>query len=152
MNYYLDETSFEIHEKNIYTATEVKTLVPLAGSHTIRKFFETNEWSDTWLPNFQTSSTQLNDKRSFIKNFIEWILNNKLGDKLDGYFFSLTTNRWLKKELAGKKNMKGRTMNLLTGKHFARSNPDYYQERIISLYKKKLDDLQKNWPEYFTAG
>ncbi len=149
MNYYLDETALEIKEKNIYTATEVKTLLPLAGSKTVSEFFETNDWSDQWLPNFYPSAAQVKDNRSMLKKFVEWLLNNKLGDKLDSYLYSLTTNRWVKKELAGKKNMKGRTMSLLTGKNFAKSNPDYYQEKILEQYHSKLAAMKNKWPEFF---
>jgi nucleotidyltransferase-like protein len=149
MNYYLDETSLEIKEKNIYTATEIKTLLPLAGTKTIQDFFETNDWSDQWLPNFHAEKQGINDNRSMLKRFIEWMLNNKMGDKLDSYFFSVTTNRWLRKELAGRKNIKGRTMSLLTGKHFARSNPGYYQEKILEQYHSKLAAMKTKWPEFF---
>jgi hypothetical protein len=31
MNYFVDEADLDIKEKNIYTATELFTLIPLAG-------------------------------------------------------------------------------------------------------------------------
>jgi hypothetical protein len=150
MNYYVDENSLEIIEKNIYTATEVKTLLGVAGSKTLNGFFATNQWAVKWLPNFQTVTTGAKQSRSAIQKFIEWILDNRAGDKLDNYLFSVTSNRWAKKELAGKKNMKGRTMTLSTGKHFARSNPDFFQEKILQQYHSKVDALKNKWPDFFS--
>ena len=150
MNYYVDETALAIGEKNIYTATEIKTLLPVAGSTTIKDFFLVNAWADDWLPYFQPDLRSLKENRPVIKKITEWLLDNRFGDKLDDYFFSLTTRRWRKKEQAGKKNMKGRTMNLLTGKHFAKSNPDFYQEKIIETYHSKIAAIKNKWPEFIS--
>jgi hypothetical protein len=149
MNYYLDETCLEIAEKNIYTATEVKTLVPVAGSTAFELFFEKNAWTNVWLPGFQSQREELADRDSAFKRFFEWILNNRMGGAIDDYLFRLTTKRWLKKESRGKKNIKGRVMSLLTSKHFAKSNPDFYQERIIEKYNNKMDELGHSWPQFF---
>ena len=149
MNYYLDETALEIEEKNVYTATEVKTLVPVAGSKTLEVFFEKNKWADEWLSNVKSKEKKIADPDSAIKRFFEWVLNNRMGETLDNYFFRVTTKRWLRKESRGKKNVKGRVMNLLTSKHFAKSNPDFYQERIIEKYENKLEELRRQWPQFF---
>jgi hypothetical protein len=149
MNYYLDETCLEIAEKNVYTATEIKTLVPVAGSSSLELFFEKNEWSDGWLPGFQNTEQKIVDRISIFKRFFEWLLNNKMGEGIDNYLFKLTTKRWLRKESRGKKNIKGRIMNLLTSKHFAKSNPDFYQERIIEKYNNRIDEIKSRWPEFF---
>jgi len=149
MNYYLDETALEIEEKNVYTATEVKTLVPVAGSKTLEVFFEKNKWADEWLSNVKSKEKKIADPGSAIKRFFESVLNNRMGETLDNYFFRVTTKRWLRKESRGKKNVKGRVMNLLTSKHFAKSNPDFYQERIIEKYENKLEELRRQWPQFF---
>ena len=149
MNYYLDETCLEIEEKNIYTATEVKTLVPVSGSKTLELFFAKNNWTNEWLPNFQNPQEKIVDRDSVFKRFFEWSLNNRMGDALDNYLHRLTTRRWLKKESRGKKNIKGRIMSLLTSKHFAKSNPDFYQERIIEKYNNKMDEIRNRWPQFF---
>jgi len=149
MNYYLDETCLEIEEKNIYTATEVKTLVPVSGSKTLELFFAKNNWTNEWLPNFQNPQEKIVDRDSVFKRFFEWLLNNRMGDAVDNYLHHLTTRRWLKKESHGKKNIKGRIMSLLTSKHFAKSNPDFYQERIIEKYNNKMDEIRNRWPQFF---
>ncbi len=43
MNYYVDEAGLEIEEKNIFTAMEIVTLMPMQGSFT--DFFKQNDWT-----------------------------------------------------------------------------------------------------------
>ena len=46
MNYYIDEDALEIEEKNIFTAIELITLLPVRGNGVLHAFFDKNEW--TW--------------------------------------------------------------------------------------------------------
>src|SRR5215831_9645836 len=50
MNYFVDEEALTISEKNIYTAVEIVTLLPMAGTFTLNKFFDKNQWTKKWLP------------------------------------------------------------------------------------------------------
>ena len=34
-------------------------------------------------------------------------------------------------------------MDLITGKHFARSNPGAFQEKVLALYDQKLSGLKQ---------
>src|ERR1700760_1719587 len=45
MNYYIDEEALEIKEKNIFTATELLTLMPMCGNGALDNFFEANAWT-----------------------------------------------------------------------------------------------------------
>ena len=55
----------------------------------------------------------------------------------------LTAKRWELKELKGKRNKKGLTLGLIIGKHFARTNPDFFQEKLLALYNEKVSLLLK---------
>jgi hypothetical protein len=37
-------------------------------------------------------------------------------------------------------------MELITGKHFARSNPDQLKEKILGIYAEKLREVKNRWP------
>jgi hypothetical protein len=41
----------------------------------------------------------------------------------------------------GLRNHEGRAMELATGKHFAKSNPGMFQERLLALFNKKIQSL-----------
>jgi predicted nucleotidyltransferase len=150
MNYFIDEKALTIQEKNIYTATEIVTLFPVSGSRSIHIFFESNSWVEEWLPDYKLQKDfKISEKGSFFKKSVEWVFNNEIGDRVDNFLFTWTTRRWREKEKLGQRNSKGRVMNLITGKHFSKSNPDAFQERIIGMYANKIEGFKNQWPQYF---
>ncbi|PWT99002.1 MAG: hypothetical protein C5B52_11340 [Bacteroidetes bacterium] len=142
MNYYVDEDALLIEERNMFTAMELITLLPACGNGVMGRFFDVNEWARDYYPRYEElnhSSKRLTHD-VWYKRMIEWLLNNKLGDSLDNYFLRLTSRRWKKKEENFKLNVKGNRMGLRTGKHYAKPNPRFFQEKILMLYQSKLND------------
>jgi hypothetical protein len=151
MNYYIDEAALDIEEKNIYTAIEIATLIPVCGNGTIDAFFRSNNWTSCYLPNNNVPKRSLmQGSHPWYKKVAEWMFNNRLGDLLDNYLFKLTTRRWLRKEQYGRLNMKGDRLSLQAGKHFSKPNPAYLQKRILDKYKQKVDRVTGS--EYFTSS
>ena len=149
MNYFVDEDELLIPEKNIYTAVEIVTLLPLAGTFTLNKFFEKNNWTRNWLPYYEYKrNVNTAERLPGFKKFVEWLFAGKTGDALDDLLFKWTTRRWQKKEKTGRKNSKGKVMNLLTGKHFSKSNPETFQEKILKKYNDKIAWHLNRHPHY----
>lgn len=149
MNYFIDERALVVQERNIYTATEVVTLLPVAGSPAMNTFFDSNDWTKDWFPLYVNEQRlAISDKDSFLKKPAEWLFE-KMGEKLDDFLFQWTSRRWEKKERLGRRNSKGRVMNLLTDKHFSKSDPEAFQEKIVALYQGKIEKLKDQWPQYF---
>jgi hypothetical protein len=146
MNYFIDEQALLIPERNIFTATEIVTLLPVAGPSIFNEFSSANKWVGAWLPEHapSRSSKRITEKNSFFKRIAESLFNNRLGNQLDDGLHKWTTRRWQKKEKRHQKNSKGRVMNLLTGKHFAKSDPESFQKKIVELYEEKLKQLKIN--------
>src|ERR1700730_1437647 len=121
MNYYVDEEALTIQEKNIFTAIEVKTLIPVCGNVCLENFFNANAWTNNYYPNYAIES-QSHKKNSdpFFKKLMESVFNNVFGDRLDNYLMKLTSRRWKTKEVHNRLNAAGRKMGLHTGKHFSK--------------------------------
>ena len=150
MNYFVDEEDLIIPEKNIYTAVEIVTLLPLAGTFTLNKFLEKNNWTKKWLPGYEHKrNLKTAEGGSGFKKFTEWFFNGTAGEELDRFLYRWTTHRWQKKEQQGRKNSKGKVMNLLTGKHFSKSNPETFQEKILTRYNDKISWYLNYHPHYF---
>jgi hypothetical protein len=143
MNYFIDEDALEIEEKNIFTATELITLLPACGNGGLVKFFDANKWVTGFLPHYKhrKSPPPPNPPAGFWKRMLEALLNNRTGDKLDDFFRSLTTKRWNKKEREGALDGKGHRMSLKTSKHCSRPHPGMMQKRILTVYNDKLRAL-----------
>lgn len=142
MNYYIDEEALLLEDQNIFTAIELKTLLPVSGDFTHWQFFETNKWANEWLPGCEFRQQFAKDARKpVLKRIAEAVCNNSLGNWMDTRLMKITTRRWKKKEQRGQRNEKGITMGLVTGKHFAKSNPGSFQEKVLTLYRDKLEKL-----------
>jgi hypothetical protein len=143
LNYYVDEEALEIREKNIFTATELITLIAASGNGGIISFFKANEWTTRFYPRYhRRNRVSLGTPRSsLLKRTCERLLNNRIGDRLDDYFRKVTERRWKKKEDRGDLNLRGLTMSLQCGKHFARPNPEIFQQKILARYQRKIKEL-----------
>lgn len=145
MNYFVDEEDLVIKEKNIYTATELFTLLPLAGNASLKRFFEKNSWSYSYFPNraLPIVDEEINFKDPWFKKLTEFFFNNRFGNWLDNYLFKLTTARWQKKEEEKKLNAKGERMGLKTNKHFSKPNPIFFHNAFIENYKQRIKEVEE---------
>jgi hypothetical protein len=142
MNYFIDEGNPVILEKNIYTATEVTTVLPLRGNAVFDRFYSANGWTKKFLPNNYLHASSAKDIRfNWVRSLVEYLLNNRLGDKLDDFFMSVTSRSWDRKTKKLRKNNKGILMGLHTGKHFSKPDPVNFQKRLLLRYESQLLQL-----------
>lgn len=147
MNYYVDEDALEIKEKNIFTATEMITLLPASGNGGLAGFFDANNWTTRYFPHYRTRPKEAEGPlpTSFVKAALEKLLDNRWGDRLDDILQRWTSRRWQKKEQRGERNVKGDRMSLQNGKHFSRPNPENFQQSVLDRYNRRLHELQTQW-------
>jgi predicted nucleotidyltransferase len=144
MNYYIDEVALCIEEKNLFTATELVTLLPVCGKGVMESFYQANSWVQSYFPNRseKEASSKTTGQHRF-KNAVEFLFSNPAGEKLDNFLMKLTSRRWKKKEDQFRLNIKGKRMGLRTGKHFSKPNPVFFQEKILSLHSKRLREMEE---------
>jgi len=146
MNYYIDEEAMLIEEQNIFTATELTTLLPVCGNGTMDRFYDQNSWTDNYFPN-QTirKRSMLLSRSTWLKRSVEWLLNNKAGNALDDLLMRITSRRWKEKEQLQQTNSHGNRMGLHSGKHFCKPNPIYFQKKVLDLFHKKLMEADEKF-------
>jgi predicted nucleotidyltransferase len=145
MNFYISDESLQINDQNIFTATEIKTLLPVCGIETIMRFNAANQWASDWLPNYDFRKQQEKEPGIMLfKRAGEWLFDNRLGEYIDNKLMQITRRRWERKKEKGMQNKKGLVMGLMVGKDFARSNPGAFQEKVLAMYEEKLCFLRIN--------
>jgi predicted nucleotidyltransferase len=145
MNYFIDEQGLEIVEKNIYTATEVVTLIPLEGDTTFEKFYSANAWTLAYLPNnYMRVASAKPLKRGIIKGLVEMLFNNGLGNAMDNMLQKITASRWNEKTAQKKVNTRGVIMGMSAAKHYAKPDPVNFQQKLIKRYENRLNELLPN--------
>lgn len=137
-NYLIDSESLEIEEKNIYTAMETVTLIPVYGKALYEKFVAKNQWTKQHLPNVELHRRAfISERVSPVKEFIEKIFAGTMGEKLDLLFMRLAIQRWKRK-----------FSNLFTAEEFelafkskrnvSKNHPRFFQKHIMQLFQEKI--------------
>jgi len=142
VNYFIDTDHLEIPDKNIFTATEVQTLLPMYQEHWFNAFLEANRWSIDHLPNQQRNANPSKVKTSSypIKTLIERALNNKLGDRLDSWFMALTMKRWQRKFAHFTPEYFDHALR--TRKYVSKHHPQNFQKRVLDTLAQKVKEFE----------
>ena len=144
LNYYVDEKGLEIIEKNIFTAMEIVTLVPMHGGIIIENFINANKWTGNYFPVHRplTSETPPIKKGIFTK-LVEKIFNTKAGDQIDDWLMKLTHRRWQKKMKHHRVNEKGIFIGMMVDRHYSKPDPAHFQNAIIERYQRSVTQLMQ---------
>jgi Predicted nucleotidyltransferases len=142
MNYFIEQDHLEIAEKNIYTATEIATLLPLQGAIAFDKFYAVNRWTNTFLPNkYLRVSTAKKIESPLVKWIVEKLLNNFIGNVIEDMFMRMTANRWALKTKKRKLNSHGIIMGMSAAKYCAKPIPLNFQNKFLDMYERKVFEL-----------
>ncbi len=136
VNYFIDTNHLEIQDKNIFTATEILTLIPAYNHNVFKCFIEKNSWAQKHLPNKLPVITNIeNASNHFIKSKVEQLLNNKPGSYIDSLFMKLTLKKWKRKF----KHIEETDFELAmrTRKYVSKHHPQGFQQKVLLAIEKK---------------
>lgn len=142
MNYYVDEDAMEIKEKNIFTAVEVITLLPMYGKDCLDKFVKANQWTDSFFPVKRFKKTGSRDvAKVWLSKLVEKIFTGKLGDYADIRLMHITGRRWKRKTAGRQLNSRGSHLGMSIDRHFSKPDPENFQEKVVKAYQQKVEEI-----------
>lgn len=142
MNYYVDEDAMEIQEKNIFTAIEIATLLPMYGKECLDRFMDNNKWKDSYFPLKHFNNTAFSEaNKGWLGKSIEKIFAGRFGDWIDIKLMNVTGKRWLKKTQNHQLNSRGVYLGMSIDRHFSKPDPKNFQDKVVNAYRKKVDDI-----------
>lgn len=153
MNYYVDENGLEIAEKNIFTAMEIVTLIPMQGVYSLQNFIDANRWTNYYFPS--RNSPYYNTpkiKNGFFRKLVEIIFNTKMGDVMDTWLMNITDKRWQKKTQQNRLNERGIQMGMLVDRHYSKPNPKNFQDKVVKRHEYKMQQLLERKEETSAVG
>lgn len=140
MNYFIDELALEIKEKNVFTSIEVLTVIPLQGNGIFNDFFTANKWTKSFFPVHQRRVPPTEEHRKgIIKAMAEHVLDNRLGDRLNGLLMRITLKRWNKKAAEHQRSYRGELLGLDGTFHYAKPDPSNFQRNILRRYELEAE-------------
>lgn len=144
VNYFVSEKQLEIEEKNRFTATELKTLIPLQGKEIFEEFFNQNNWISTYFSNFQPSVENIqNIKKPVFTKTIELTFSNKFGTSIDYIFKSITLKKWNSKfHYLNKEDF---NIALKSTNNISKHHPSNFQKKVINALNEKAEEVQRKF-------
>jgi hypothetical protein len=137
VNYFVSSDNLEIEEKNLFTATELATVIPLFNQGIYFDLLKSNGWLTRFYPNFNPrAATRGKDNASYLKKFLEKLINLFGGSRIDTYCMKLTYKRWVKvyREQYSEADFK---IAFKTRKHASKNHPKHYQKKITEVLEQK---------------
>src|SRR5690606_10721100 len=143
-NYFIASDDLEIEEKNLFTATELATLIPLYGGSTYQQLMRENQWVKEFFPNFQPSDTQHVPRAgaTIFKTLFERLLRGGFGDWLSGKCRQLTLQRW-KRLYSRQYPAVDFSVAFKSTSSVSKNPPNHFQRRVLERYDEKLREFSK---------
>jgi hypothetical protein len=148
VNYFVDTNHLEIPDKNIFTATELLTLIPMTGLDYYSKLMESNDWAHSYLPNLGVlKESEIPTKSNHTKKWMEHALSGSFGDKLDTLFMNLTIKKWKSKF----KNLNEEALDnaMRSRKYVSKHHPQQFQQLVLNKFNSNIAlmeaKLKFNW-------
>ena len=135
VNYFISSNALEIEEKNIFTATELTTLLPMYGNGSFHKFYDENKWVENYLSKLQVV------KKPTATKITEYFLDSKIGDWLDAAFLRITYKKWKIKF----NHLEERQFNVAmkSTKNISKHHPLNFQHKVIDRLNTRYDELRE---------
>lgn len=143
-NYFISSEQLEIVEQNRFTATELKTLVPMQGKFDLERFYESNPWVKSYFDKFNPDLNNIPQiKKNFLSESVEIFLDNKLGDGIDYFFRSITLRKWKAKfDYLSEEDFR---IALKSTKNISKHHPSNFQKKVILSLNAKLEEVQRQF-------
>ncbi len=143
LNYFIGQDNLEIEEKNLFTATEIVTMIPVFGNHVKRSFFESNDWIKSFYPNFEVDEMEdvPFNKSYTLKRLLEFLMKGKMGDRLDAWFMKKTVRHWANK-YGDSFSEEEFLITFKSGKNVSKHHPQNFQKKVLEKFNQKLKEIE----------
>ncbi|MES2557640.1 MAG: nucleotidyltransferase domain-containing protein [Bacteroidota bacterium] len=140
VNYFIDDKNLEIEEKNLFTATEIHSLIPVVGD-VLAEFQHTNQWVSSYYPGATFSSViHPEENKPWLSALISGMLKGRLGEWADKRCMNITFRRW-KKKFSYFQTEKFE-LTLKTRRYISKHHPSDFQTKVLSRHHELIREYQ----------
>lgn len=144
VNYFISTNTLEIEEKNRFTATELKTLIPIQGKEVFEDFYNANNWIKTYFSKFEANTNTVETiKKPLFSRSIEFILNTNFGQLIDWAFKKITLKKWKSKfQFLNESDF---NIALKSTQNISKHHPSNFQKKVIIALNTKIEEVKNNF-------
>ncbi len=139
INFLIDTDNLQIQKKNLYTAIEMVTLIPMIDANLYKIFMRVNmDWIRNFLPNAIPGDPEMMPfKKKGLQSILETIFSSSIGSQLDAKLREKYKRR-LALRAAKESHESG---EVVINKGVIKLHGKPYQKKIMNLYSKYQKDF-----------
>ncbi|HBB93540.1 MAG TPA: hypothetical protein DC042_17905 [Bacteroidales bacterium] len=147
LNYFISIDNLHIPEHNVFTATEVGSLLPMQNRELYLEFLSANDWYHEYYPNMSPQPGTKGSTPRLAARLIEVFLPGPIANILDDFCLKITRNFLARKY----HNLKPERFekDLETTKAVSKHHPNQQQQRILDRYRDILEELERSMRDEF---
>lgn len=139
MNYFLDESRPCLEEQNVFTGTEIVTLIPVYDEGAFKIFMDGNiSWVKKFFPNFICKDALPAPQKTF-KKISESFIELLFPDALNKGLMTLTDSWWRYKWQRKNYPMEDYDLAMKTRLYVSKNHPANYQKKILRQLKLQFN-------------
>ena len=140
-NYLLDSGSLILERRDFFTAMELLTVQPVAGSEVLARMLDANPWTAEYLPNPPRPEPVAEPERSTRRRIVELALGGPIGSLLDICAWRLVLRRHRRRNPRLPAMMARHSIEIR--RNVAKLHSSGWKYRILARYQTHLDQLQQ---------
>ncbi len=144
INYLVTHDNLVIHERNIFTAIELVTMIPVFGHTIYDAMMLGNQWVFDFFPCYKRPKTsKLNvtvEPHHFIKRILEIMFDNKWAARMGDHFMRLSQKKYRSKYHKGLTEAEFNKAIVVSPK-VSKVHPHFFQKQVVEKYQKQCDEL-----------
>jgi hypothetical protein len=151
INYFVDTNHLSIPDKNIFTATEIVTLMPTYSRAQYKLFMEANRWVKQYYPNVQDRENPAAEvlHETALKNTLERLFDGRFGKACDVFCMKIIKayGRLRFRKLSSEEY----DHRLRSTKGVSKHHPNSFQETVLAEYTKRVRFFEEEFGIKATA-
>ena len=144
INYLVTSDNLVIHDRNIFTAIELVTMIPVFGHAMYDAIMLGNKWVFEFFPNYKRPKTSKMDvtvePNHFIKRILEIMFDNKWAARMGEHFMRLSQKKYRSKYHKGLTEAEFNKAIIVSPK-VSKVHPHFFQKQVVEKYQKQCDEL-----------
>jgi hypothetical protein len=150
INFFTDADNLGVKERTRYAATEIVFLLPIFNLSMYRKILIDNPWVKSYYPEFEKKNNDCIENEIWLKKWIEKLLNNRLGDKLEDFLFRKSV-KFIQRKYSKLGNQSFEN-NFSLKRNELRYFPDGTHDQINRDFQMKINEFQNRFGLAFSAS
>jgi len=141
LNYFISSDNLTIDERNVFTATELTTLIPVYGHTYYFQLLESNRWLHDLLPNFKINQTDFSSASPMKRTALLEFFLGVFGARTERFLMKLTLFK-LSRQHKSKFSKEDFAIAFKARADVSKVHIGHNQKRILDLYENRLKELQ----------